>query len=91
MYICICNAVTEKQVRASVEAGATCLEDLHLDLGVAAGCGRCAVTAAEYLPGGRCSTVCAPQVHGLRPISLTCPAAGPAAANPYPMIRIAVG
>ncbi len=90
MYICICNAVTEKQVRASVDAGATSLEDLHLDLGVAAGCGRCAATAAEYLPGGRCSTVCAPQAHGLRPIPLAGPVAGPAAANLHPMIRIAV-
>ncbi|MBJ7263584.1 MAG: (2Fe-2S)-binding protein [Burkholderiaceae bacterium] len=53
MYICICNAVTENQVRASVEAGATSLDDLHIDLGVASCCGRCAVTAVEYLPGGR--------------------------------------
>ncbi|WP_260986299.1 bacterioferritin-associated ferredoxin [Bordetella genomosp. 13] len=58
MYICVCNAVTERQVRACVDAGATSLGDLQFELGVASCCGCCAATAAEYLPGGRCSTVC---------------------------------
>jgi len=58
MYICVCNAVTERQVRASVDAGATTLSDLQFDLGVATCCGCCAATAQEYLPGGRCSSVC---------------------------------
>lgn len=58
MYVCICNAVTERQVRACVDAGATSLGDLQFELGVASCCGCCADTAAEYLPGGRCSTVC---------------------------------
>lgn len=58
MYICICNAVTERQVRATVDAGATTLSDLQFELGVATCCGACAGTASEYLPGGRCSNVC---------------------------------
>ena len=58
MYICVCNAITERQVRASVDAGATTLSDLQFELGVATCCGCCAATAAEYLPGGRCSSVC---------------------------------
>ena len=56
MYICVCNAITERQVRASVDAGATSLSDLQFELGVATCCGCCAATAAEYLPGGRCSS-----------------------------------
>ena len=88
MYICICNAVTEKQVRAAVDAGATSLDDLHIDLGVASCCGRCAATAAEYLPGGRCSSVCAPREH--LPAHVAVPARhGRPAANPYPVIQIA--
>lgn len=59
MYICICNAVTEKQVRACVDAGAESLSDLQFELGVANCCGRCADTATDYLPGGKCSSVCA--------------------------------
>ena len=35
MYICVCNAITERQVRASVDAGATSLSDLQFELGVA--------------------------------------------------------
>ncbi|KGE01830.1 bacterioferritin [Achromobacter sp. RTa] len=58
MYICVCNAITERQVRASVDGGATTLSDLQFELGVATCCGCCAATAAEYLPGGRCSSVC---------------------------------
>jgi bacterioferritin-associated ferredoxin len=58
MYICICNAITERQVRAAVDAGAETLSDLQFELGVATCCGCCAETAAEYLPGGRCSSVC---------------------------------
>lgn len=57
MYICVCNAVTERQVRACVAEGATTLEDLQIDLGVAMCCGTCADTARSYLPGG-CDNSC---------------------------------
>lgn len=57
MYICICNAITDRQITASVAAGATTLEDLQIDLGVATNCGCCADTAREYLPGGRYAAV----------------------------------
>lgn len=57
MYICICNAITERQVQASVADGACSLQDLQADLGVASCCGCCADTAIEYLPGGRYATV----------------------------------
>lgn len=41
MYICICNAVTEKAVRECAGNGACSLEQLAAELGVGAGCGRC--------------------------------------------------
>lgn len=49
MYVCICNAVTERQVRECAHAGASSLEELALQLGVGAGCGRCRDCAAELL------------------------------------------
>jgi len=52
MYVCVCNAVTERQVRATVAAGAVTLSDLSFELGVASCCGCCAETASQYLPGG---------------------------------------
>jgi bacterioferritin-associated ferredoxin len=53
MFICICNAITERQVKQAVAEGAATLSDLQGQLGVAACCGCCAETATEYLPGGR--------------------------------------
>lgn len=49
MYVCICNAITERQVRDCANAGARSIEELTSALGVAAGCGRCRECALELL------------------------------------------
>lgn len=49
MYICICNAITERAVRECASNGACSLEQLTAELGVAAGCGRCRDCASEVL------------------------------------------
>jgi len=49
MYICICNAVTETQVRECARGGACSVDELAANLGVGAGCGRCRDCAAELL------------------------------------------
>jgi bacterioferritin-associated ferredoxin len=49
MYICICNAVTERQVRDCAQGGARSVDELSIELGVAAGCGRCRECAADLL------------------------------------------
>lgn len=51
MYVCVCNAVTESQVREAIAGGATTLEDLQMELGVATCCGTCSEVAATYLTG----------------------------------------
>ncbi|MFC4277508.1 (2Fe-2S)-binding protein [Achromobacter aloeverae] len=95
MYICVCNAITERQVRSCVDAGATTLDDLEFELGVASCCGSCAATAAEYLPGGRCSSVCQVQSVAVptraRGLSDTVPLAeqGGQAANSFPIPVVA--
>ncbi|CAM5206415.1 Bacterioferritin-associated ferredoxin OS=Castellaniella defragrans (strain DSM / CCUG 39792/ 65Phen) OX=1437824 GN=BN940_01646 PE=4 SV=1 [Castellaniella denitrificans] len=53
MYICVCNAISERQVQDAIAEGAADLGDLQARLGVATCCGHCADTATEYLPGGR--------------------------------------
>jgi bacterioferritin-associated ferredoxin len=53
VYVCVCNAVTDRQIRVCVEGGAACLEDLQIDLGVATGCGKCTEMACSFLPSGR--------------------------------------
>lgn len=53
MFICVCNAISERDVLAAVAEGAHTLADLQGRLGVASCCGSCADTALDYLPGGR--------------------------------------
>jgi bacterioferritin-associated ferredoxin len=49
MYICICKAVTERQIHSAVAQGAQRMRDLHERLGVAGQCGRCATCAHQCL------------------------------------------
>jgi bacterioferritin-associated ferredoxin len=49
MYICICNPVTDTQVRQAISQGCDSLAALQSTLGVGAGCGRCTESAAEIL------------------------------------------
>jgi len=49
MYVCICNAITDKQIRKAAKSGAKDLWDLQRQLGVASGCGSCKETASEIL------------------------------------------
>ena len=59
MYICICNAVTERQVRDCAHSGATSLEELAFQLGVGTGCGRCRECANGVLREIRAKCECA--------------------------------
>ena len=49
MYICICKAVTDKQIRRAAAKGVDNLYELRESLGVAAGCGSCAGAAEAIL------------------------------------------
>jgi bacterioferritin-associated ferredoxin len=53
MYVCICNAVTDKQIRRAVESGVEDLWGLQRELGVAVGCGSCKEMASEILSESR--------------------------------------
>ena len=41
MYVCLCKAVTDGQIRASVAGGARTFSEVRLQLGVATQCGKC--------------------------------------------------
>lgn len=51
MFICICNAITERQLQSAVADGACTLSDLQGQLGIGTCCGCCVETANRYLPG----------------------------------------
>ena len=41
MYICICNAITGREVRAAIAAGATDWREVHSHHGHEPNCGKC--------------------------------------------------
>lgn len=41
MYVCICEAVTDTQVRSCIAAGARTVEDVGEACGAGTGCGSC--------------------------------------------------
>ncbi len=49
MYVCVCNAVTERDIGEAVSCGASTLRHLRQELGVADTCGRCATHARDCL------------------------------------------
>jgi len=49
MIVCVCKAVSDRQIRAAVKDGATHLRDLTRDLGVGTCCGKCLPEAKSAL------------------------------------------
>jgi bacterioferritin-associated ferredoxin len=49
MYVCLCNGITERAVRAAGDAGARTLGDLQAMTGCATSCGSCAEVAMQVL------------------------------------------
>jgi bacterioferritin-associated ferredoxin len=49
MYICVCNAITERDVRDCASRGCCSLDQLSAELGVGTCCGRCRPVAKEIL------------------------------------------
>jgi len=47
MYVCICNKITESQVRGVAGEPFESIEELYAQLGVRPKCGRCLQTAEE--------------------------------------------
>jgi len=59
VYICICNAITDRQIRAAVAAGAASLSDVSMQLGVGSGCGCCRDAAQQVIRDAACGGDCA--------------------------------
>lgn len=53
MYVCICNSITEQDVRECARRGCGSLEELTVELGVGTSCGRCRPIAKEILDEAR--------------------------------------
>ncbi|MAA65158.1 MAG: (2Fe-2S)-binding protein [Alteromonadaceae bacterium] len=49
MYVCLCQGVTDTQIRQAAEEGCRSMRQLGKEMGVGRQCGRCASTAREIL------------------------------------------
>lgn len=49
MYVCMCHAISDRQIREVVDRGAASLYDVQMHLPVASCCGRCEETAREVI------------------------------------------
>lgn len=53
MYICLCNGITERDIRACADGGVCTLRDLEGCLGVGNCCGKCKPAARQILSESR--------------------------------------
>ena len=49
MYVCLRKGITDTQIRAAVQHGASSLREVRNHLGVASQCGKCGVLAREIV------------------------------------------
>lgn len=49
MYVCVCNAVSDRAIHRAIDHGAHTLQDLVEELGVAMGCGSCESAVRQML------------------------------------------
>lgn len=62
MYVCVCKGITDRQIKAAIDQGASTLGQVRKALGVATQCGKCAVTTREILEEALSVT---PMVNGM--------------------------
>ena len=53
MYVCICNGVTDHDIRQAADAGCNSLPELTMRTGAGANCGSCLDMAAQVLNQAR--------------------------------------
>ena len=49
MIVCVCNNISDREIRQAVDLGITSMDELRRDLGVATCCGQCSSYAEDVL------------------------------------------
>lgn len=58
MYVCVCKAVTDRQIHQAAQEGVRNLKELRRTLGVTSECARCAECAHRCLKEAHAGTGC---------------------------------
>lgn len=53
MYVCLCHAVTDRQIKQAVSEGVNTLRQVQLCLRVGTNCGKCIPAAREVIDAAR--------------------------------------
>ncbi len=62
MYVCICSAVTDKDIKHATNSGACSMKDLRSSLSVGTSCGKCSGHAKGLLTEYLSSSVPQPEL-----------------------------
>lgn len=49
MIVCVCNNISDREIRQAVDLGLSSIDELRRDLGVATCCGKCEAYAEQVL------------------------------------------
>jgi len=49
MIVCVCNNISDREIRQAMDLGITSMEELRRDLGLSTCCGQCATYAEEVM------------------------------------------
>jgi bacterioferritin-associated ferredoxin len=49
MIVCVCNNISDREIRQAVDLGLSSMDELRSELGVATCCGQCASYAEDVL------------------------------------------
>lgn len=53
MFVCICNGVTDRQIREAADAGCDSVSEMTMRTGAGASCGSCLGLVAELIDEAR--------------------------------------
>lgn len=69
MYVCICNGVTDHQIREAAEQGVATVAELTMRTGCGSNCGSCLDMAADLLARARATAPLGLPVLGLAEVA----------------------
>ena len=49
MIVCVCNNISDREIRQAIDLGISSVAELHRELGVGTCCGKCVSCAREVL------------------------------------------
>ena len=70
MFVCLCNGITDRDIRQTAEAGCRTMAELTMRTGCGAGCGSCVATATALMEDVHAAEVsAAADVGGVRDVA----------------------